>query len=138
MQLRLNTPVTLRRYSKGQLAIGKILGQISAVGYGAATFTTVEVRTDSKWPKNQDLMPPTMPVCLALTGSFESDPGHTLAPLNDGFWMMRNAHTGETRYFRSGDRCAVCNPAANPALMEPTTAVDCKHWVKAASDLEQF
>ena len=38
LDLRYNTPVTVWRYSPEQLALAKIRGLISAVGYVAATF----------------------------------------------------------------------------------------------------
>ncbi len=40
--LRINTHVTVWRYSPGQLALAKVRGLISAVGYVTATFSTVE------------------------------------------------------------------------------------------------
>ena len=44
--LKSNTPVTVWRYSPEQLALAKIRGIISAVGYVTATFNTVESLID--------------------------------------------------------------------------------------------
>ena len=46
LELRYNTPVTVWRYSPEQLALAKIRGLISAVGYVTATFRTVESLID--------------------------------------------------------------------------------------------
>ena len=52
--LKLNTPVTVWRYSPEQLALGKIRGLISAVGYVTATFGTIESVIDARWPVKGD------------------------------------------------------------------------------------
>ena len=76
--LNLATPVTLWRYNQKRLAVAKVRGEISKVGYATATFITVEARIDARWPANQELMSPATPVYLALPGSFEPDPSRTL------------------------------------------------------------
>ena len=76
--LRIDAPVTVWRYSPEQLAMAKIRGVISAVGYVTATFTTVESRIDPRWPKNEDLMREKTPVYLAVENSFEPDPSRML------------------------------------------------------------
>ena len=45
--LRTNTPATVWRYSPEHLALAKIRGLISAVGYVTATFRTVESVIDA-------------------------------------------------------------------------------------------
>ena len=76
--LKLATPVTLWRYNQAHLAVAKIRGEISDVGYTTATFITVEARIDTRWPANQELMRPATPVYLALPGSFEPDTSRTI------------------------------------------------------------
>ena len=76
--LKLATPVTLWRYNQARLAVAKIRGEISDVGYVTATFITLEARTDTRWPANQELMRRATPVYLALPGSFEPDISRTL------------------------------------------------------------
>ena len=76
--LKLATPVTLWRYNQAQLAVAKVRGEISDVGYVTATFITVEARIDIRWPAHQELMRPATPVYLALPGSFEPDGSRTL------------------------------------------------------------
>ena len=78
--LRLATPVTLWRYNQARLAVAKIRGEISDVGYVTATFTTVETLIDARWPENQKVMRPATPVYLALPGSFEPDTSRMLTP----------------------------------------------------------
>ena len=73
LTLRTDAPVTLWRYSQGLLAMAKARGQISAVGYVTATFTTVETQIDPRWPAGQELLRPKTPVYLALPDSFEPD-----------------------------------------------------------------
>ena len=48
--IKLATPVTLWRYNQARLAVAKIRGEISDVGYVTATFVTVEARIDTRWP----------------------------------------------------------------------------------------
>ena len=76
--LRLATPVTLWRYNQAQLAVARIRGEISDVGYVTAAFITVENKIDTRWPANQVIMLPATPVYLALPGSFEPDTSRTL------------------------------------------------------------
>ena len=75
--LKLDTPVTVWRYSPDQLALAKIRGVISAVGYVTATFRIVESAIDPRWPEEEILREKT-PVYLALEGTFEPDPGRML------------------------------------------------------------
>ena len=44
--LRLGTPVTVRRYLQERLALAKLRGTLTAVGYTTATFTASESQTD--------------------------------------------------------------------------------------------
>ena len=53
--LRTNTPVTVWRYSPEHLALAKIRGLISAVGYVTATFRTVESVIDARSGPGQAL-----------------------------------------------------------------------------------
>ena len=73
LTLRTGAPVTLWQYSRGLLAAAKVRGQISAVGYATASFTTIETRTDPRWPEGRELLLPRTPVYLALPNSFEPD-----------------------------------------------------------------
>ena len=75
--LKLDAPVTVWRYSPDQLALAKIRGVISAVGYVTATFRIVESAIDPRWPEEEILREKT-PVYLALEGTFEPDPGRML------------------------------------------------------------
>ena len=78
--LQLATPVTIWRYSQGQLAVSKIRGQITAVGYMTATFKTVESQIDPRWPTSRQILRPKTPVYLAMPDSFEPDISRTLTP----------------------------------------------------------
>ena len=60
------------------MALAKVRGLISAVGYVTATFSTVEYRMDTRWPENEELLSEKTPVYLALENSFEPDPGRML------------------------------------------------------------
>ncbi len=73
-----NTPITVWRYSPEQLALAKIRGFISTVGYVTATFTTVEFQIDPRWPENEEILREKTPVYIALENSFEPDPGRML------------------------------------------------------------
>ena len=73
--LKSNTPVTVWRYSPEQLALAKIRGIISAVGYVTATFNTVESLIDPRWPEDEEVLRKRAPVYLALEATFEPDPG---------------------------------------------------------------
>ena len=76
--LQLGTPITVWRYSPELLALGRIRGSISAVGYTTATFDTVETRNDSRWPEDLPIIRPASPVFRALPDSFEPDPDRRL------------------------------------------------------------
>ena len=78
LTLKLATPVTLWRYNRARLAVAKIRGEISDVGYVTATFITLEARIDTRWPANQELIRRATPVYLALPGSFEPGTSRTL------------------------------------------------------------
>ena len=78
LNLELGTPVTVWRYSQGRLAIARVRGRISAVGYVTATFITVESQTDPRWPEDEQLLLPKTPVYLAQPDSFEPDPSRML------------------------------------------------------------
>lgn len=72
--------ITVWRYSPEHLAIGRLRGHVSAVGYTTAAFTTVEHSNDPRWPEDLPLIRPSAPVFLALTDSFEPDPERKLTP----------------------------------------------------------
>ena len=72
------TPVTVWRYSPEQLALAKIRGLITAVGYVTATFRTVESAIDHRWPEQEQILREKSPVYLALKGTFEPHPGRML------------------------------------------------------------
>ena len=76
--LRLGTPVAVWRYSPEHLALGKLRGLITEVGYTTATFVTVETRNDSRWAEDLPIIRPAAPVFLALGDSFEPDPDRKL------------------------------------------------------------
>ena len=64
--LKLGTPITLWRYSPGRLAIAKVRGTVSAVGYVTATFTTADAQIDPRWPADQEIIRPRVPVTFGL------------------------------------------------------------------------
>ena len=74
-----DTPVTLWRYRPEYLAIAKVRGTITGVGYTTATFTVGESRVDPRWPQDEDPIQPKTPVYLALPGSYEPDPSRMLS-----------------------------------------------------------
>ena len=76
--LKLDAPVTVWRYSPDQLALAKIRGVISAVGYVTATFRIVESLIGPRWPEDEEVLRERAPVYLALEGTFEPDPGRML------------------------------------------------------------
>ena len=76
--LRADTPVTVWTYSPEHLALGKVRGLITAVGYTTATFGTIETTTDPRWPGDADVLRPKTPVFLALGESFDPDPSRML------------------------------------------------------------
>ena len=78
LSLRLGTPVAVWRYSPEHLALGKLRGRITEVGYTTATFVTVETRNDSRWAEDLPTIRPAAPVFLALGDSFEPDPDRKL------------------------------------------------------------
>ena len=78
--LELGTPVTLWRYSPGRLAVAKIRGAISAVGYMTATFTTAGAQIDPRWSADQEIIRPGAPVYLAAPDSFEPDLSRMITP----------------------------------------------------------
>ena len=71
--LTTGTPVTVWRYSPEHLALAKIRGLITAIGYTTATFATVETAADPRWPEGHSILQPRTPVFLAEQGSFEPD-----------------------------------------------------------------
>ena len=80
LSLNTGTPITVWRYSPEQLAIGRLRGRVTAVGYTTATFTTVEYRNDPRWPEDLPVIRPAAPVFLALEDSFDPDPDRKLTP----------------------------------------------------------
>ena len=80
LSLSTGTHVTVWRYSPEQLAIAKLRGYVSAVGYTTATFTTIEHQQDPRWPEDLTVVRATAPVFLALENSFEPDPERKLTP----------------------------------------------------------
>ena len=80
LSLKLGTPITVWRYSPEHLALGKLRGRITAIGYTTATFVTGETQTDPRWPGDEDLLHTAAPVFLALEDSFEPDPSRKLTP----------------------------------------------------------
>ena len=98
--LQSNTPVTVWRYSPEQLALTKIRGLISAVGYVTATFNTVESLIDPRWPEDEEVLRERAPVYLALECTFEPDPRRMLTREQSD-----TIQTNSLRYrkLRSGD-----------------------------------
>ena len=77
-ELKPGTPVAVWRYSSGRLALAKIRGLISNIGYVTARFRTVESIMDDRWPEEEEVLRKSTPVYLALEDSFEPDPGRML------------------------------------------------------------
>ena len=98
--LRTDTPITVWRYSPEQLALAKMRGRISAVGYVTATFRTVEFQIDPRWPEDEEILRERTPVYLALGATFEPDPGRMLT--REQAETMQNA-AAQYRKLRSGD-----------------------------------
>ena len=73
-----NTTVTVWRYSPEQLALAKIRGLITAVGYVTATFRTVESKIDVRWPEEEQILRERTPVYLAIEDTFEPNPRRML------------------------------------------------------------
>ena len=78
-QLQEGSPVTVWRYSQEHLALAKIRGTITSIGFTRATFTTTHSERDSRWPQNEDILKPRIPVYLALPGSYEPDGSRMLS-----------------------------------------------------------
>jgi hypothetical protein len=76
--LRADTPVTVWTYSPEHLALAKVRGLITAVGYTTATFAAVETTTDPRWPGDANVLRPKTPVFLALRESFDPDSSRML------------------------------------------------------------
>ena len=79
-ELKPGTPVAVWRYLPEYLALAKVRGTITAVGYTTATFITVESAKDSRWPEDQQILVPAAPVFKAIKESFEPDPARRVPP----------------------------------------------------------
>ena len=79
-ELKPGTPVTVWRYLPEYLALAKLRGTITAVGYTTATFITSESVKDSRWPEEQHILVPTAPVFKAIEESFDPDPERRVPP----------------------------------------------------------
>ena len=77
--LKLGTPVTVWRYSQEHLALAKLRGTITAVGFTRATFTSAHSLKDSRWPQDEDILKPKIPVYLAIPGSYEPNGSRMLS-----------------------------------------------------------
>ena len=78
--LRPETPVTLwRRSAEEPLAMARVRGLITSVGYVTATFKVVETHKTPHWPKDEQVLQRGTPVFQALPDSFEPDPAKTLS-----------------------------------------------------------
>ena len=73
LSLKTDTPITVWRYSPEQLAIGRVRGRVTAVGYTTATFAAVEYHNDPRWPEEMPVIRPAAPVFLAMENSFDPD-----------------------------------------------------------------
>ena len=79
------TPVTIWRYSRGLLALDKIQGEITRVGYTTAVFTITGRETDPRWPEDQEILREKTPVYPGterlIRARYEPDahPGQTAA-----------------------------------------------------------
>ncbi len=94
--LKPGTPVTIWRYSAGNLALGKARGTITEVGYATAKFVISETETDPRWPEDQDVIRPRTPVFLAMEGTFEPDLSRTLTEETDRGLRRRAARQAAT------------------------------------------
>ena len=74
------TPVTIWRYSRGLLALDRIRGEITRVGYTTAVFAITGREASHRWPKSLEPLMEKTPVYLALKDSFEPDMSRMLAP----------------------------------------------------------
>ncbi len=80
LALRVGTPITVWRYSPEHLALGKLRGRISEIGFTTATFVTDEIQKDPRWPVDEELLLTAAPLFLALEGTFEPDPIRKITP----------------------------------------------------------
>ena len=78
--LRLGTPVTVWRYSQEHLALARLRGRITAVGYTTATFKTSEREVGARWPDDDSILIPAAPVFIAIEGSYDPDPARKVTP----------------------------------------------------------
>ena len=78
LELHQGTSITVWRYSPEQLALAKIRGRISAVGYVTATFRTIESLTDARWPDEEEILLDKTPVYMAIEDTFDPDPRRML------------------------------------------------------------
>ena len=69
------TPVTIWRYSRGLLALDRIQGEITRVGYTTAVFTITGRETDPRWPEDQEILREKTPVYLGLKDSLSQADG---------------------------------------------------------------
>ena len=78
LELRPDTHVTVWQYSQKNLALAKLRGRITEVGYNTAMFITVETHTDPRWPQDSPMIGENTPVYLAVENSFEPDQARML------------------------------------------------------------
>ena len=74
------TPVTIWRYSQGLLALDRIRGEITRVGYTTAAFAITARETDHRWPEEQATLSERTPVYLAMKDSFDPEMSRMLSP----------------------------------------------------------
>ena len=101
--LTTGTPVTVWRYSEDSLALGKLRGRITAVGYTTATFDTVETMTDPRWPGNENVLRAAAPVFLAQEGTFEPDPSRVVSRERAEYFRRMARRYGEISNQTEGD-----------------------------------
>ena len=77
--LRLGTPITVWRYSQDTWPSPSSGGTITAVGFTRATFTSAHSLKDSRWPQDEDILKPKIPVYLAIPGSYEPNGSRMLS-----------------------------------------------------------
>ena len=75
--LETGTQVTVWRYHPEQLAMAKCAGRITRVDEETATFSTVRLEMDPRWPVEMNPLERGSPVYLAQTDSFEPDVART-------------------------------------------------------------
>ena len=78
--LKLGTPITVWRYSQEHLALAKLRGAVTAIGYTTATFTASASLTDPRWPQGEPILVPAAPVFMDLEGSYDPDPARKTTP----------------------------------------------------------